>query len=328
MVALVALAQPAREVLRADRPRAPVEEVAGTGRLAGSVLAGSFRPMLLTYLWLRRDALYGEGRDDECYELSRLLYRLYPGNESARRFLGWFLAFDLKAKAPDRALAWKWAESGLDMLMGTSDGPDTVADWVRQQCGQNAAVFQRYAGPAWQRERFWRARLRRWSARHFGEELDRFSVGVRVLQGRERFDDNIRRALLLHELAYEELLRYGQAPHGAEALAALRVASASVADEERLHAHYEAKVRCLEAALRGRAADPLPEVEAYPVAMALFGLGAHARDAQKLADARTILRALGANVLGEEIGLVERWLAHVRDPARAPRPPLPFDGMP
>lgn len=328
LVASLALAQPVRDALVAEAPQAPLHPAAGAGDLVGSVLAGSFRPLLLTYLWLRGDVLYGEGRDEECYELYRLLYDLYPRNERARDYLGWFLAFNLKQKAPDAALGWKWAETGLDMLLPTPDGPGIVADWIRKQCGQNSIVFQRYAGPSWEEERVWRARLFRFGARHYGEELSRFALGVRVLEGRGGFADRTRRAVLLRSLAYEELLRYGDAPHANEAAAALRATAEEVADEPDLKAYFEEKARCLEEAAEGRVPEPLPETDAYPVAMALLGRGAKGRDDEALARAAELLDALGADDFREEVDLVHRWRAHVKDPDRTPRPPLPFDGMP
>jgi hypothetical protein len=325
IVAMLALAQPARDALLAVPPEAPPSPAAGAQGLVGSVLAGSFRPLLLTYLWIRGDVLYGEGRDEECYELYRFLHALYPGNERASDYVGWFLAFNLKSKAPDAALGWRWAETGLDMLLPSEEGPSLVADWVRKQCGQNAAALQRYAGPRWEAEKPWRARLRRFAARHFGEEMSRFAFGVRVLEGREGFADRGRRAILLKSLAYEEMLREGRAPHAAEAAKALRAVAASVADDPRLSAYFEAQARCLEAAAAGRVPEAIQAEDAYPVAIALWGRGAHGRDGPSLDAAAAILERLG---LPEEVDLVRRWRAHVEDPARQPRPPLPFDGMP
>lgn len=328
LVAALALAQPARDALLADAPQAPLDPSAGAGDLVGSVLAGPFRPLLLTYLWLRGDALYGEGRDEECYELYRFLHGLYPHNPRARDHLGWFLAFNLKQKAPDAALGWKWAETGLDMLLPTPDGPSTVADWILKQCGQNSIVFQRYAGPRWEEERVWRARLGRFGARRYGEELSRFALGVRVLEGRGGFTDRTRRAVLLRSLAYEELLRYGEAAHATEAAAALRERAEAVADEADLKAYFEEKARCLEEAAKGRVPEPLPRADAYPVAMAFLGQGVARRDVRALDSAATILEALGAAEVREEIDLVSRWRAHVEAPETTARPPLPFDGMP
>jgi hypothetical protein len=328
LVAALALAQPARDALVAEAPEAPSLPGAGDTGLVGSVLTGSFRPLLLTYLWLRGDVLYGEGRDEECYELYRFLHGLYPGNGRARDYLGWFLAFNLKQKAPDPALGWKWAETGLDMLLPTPGGPGIVADWIRKQCGQNSIVSQRYAGPRWEEERVWRARLRRFAARHYGEGLSRFALGVRVLEGRGGFTDRTRRAVLLRSLAYEEMLRYGEAPHAEEAASALRETAEAVADEPDLKAYFDEKARCLDAAAAGRVPEPLPEADAYPVAMALLGRGAKERDDEALARAAELLEALGADDFREEVDLVRRWRAHLEDPDRTARPPLPFDGMP
>jgi hypothetical protein len=327
LLGALALAQPARDALLASAPEAPSLPDAGARGLAQSVLTGSFRPLLLTYLWLRGDVLYGEGRDEECYELYRMLHGLYPRNERARDFLGWFLAFNLKQKAPDVALGWKWAETGLAMVLPTPNGPSILADWTLKQCGQNAIELMRYAGPRWEEERAWRARLAGFAARHFGEELSRFALGVRVLEGREGFFDRTRRAVLLRRLAYEEMLRHGESPRAAEAVAALRETAASVADQPDLHAYWEDKARCLEATASGRVPAPLPESDAYPVAMAFLGRGVNAADARALDIAADLLDALGRHGFEEEFDLVGRWRAHLESPATTAQPPLPFDGM-
>jgi hypothetical protein len=327
LVLALAFAQPARDALVADAPRPPLASAAGAEGLAGSVLAGSFRPLLLTYLWVRGDVLYGEGRDEECFELYRMLHRLYPENERAREFLGWFLAFNLKRKAPDPALGWQWAEAGLEMLLPLPGGPTVVADWIRKQCGQNSTSLQRYAGPEWEEERVYRARLLEFGLREFHEELSRFELGVRVLEGRGRFWDRMRRALLLRSLAYEELLRYGDAPHAGEAIEALRSIAREFEDDEELAAYFEERARCLEAAARGSLPEPLPESDAYPVALALFGRGTREGDADALAEAEALLVALGPDDFREEIVLVRRWRAHVGSPGASERPPLPFDGV-
>lgn len=322
----LALAQPARDALREAVPRTP--SAPSAEGLAGSVLAGSFRPLLLTYLWLRGDVLYGEGRDDECFDLYRALYGLYPDNLRAREFLGWFLAFNLKRKAPDPALGWKWAEAGLDMLLDLPAGPTVVVDWIRKQCGQNSLVLQRYAGPAWEEERAWRVRLRAFGARRYGAELSRFALGLRVLEGKgQLFADRIRRALLLWSLAYEEFLGGGAAPHAKEAVAALRAVAREIEGDDGLAAYFDERARCLEAVAEGRVPEPLPEHDAYPVAMALLGRGAHAGDPGSLAAAESILVALGEDGFRPEIALVRAWRAHLETPGAGQRPALPLDGV-
>jgi hypothetical protein len=326
LLALV-LAQPVRGRLAADAPRAPLLPVAEAQGLAGSVLAGSFRPMLLTYLWLRTDALYAEGRDEECFEIYRLLHRLYPGNERARDFVGWFLAFNLKQKAPDIALGWKWARTGLEMLLSSPDGPPIIADWIRKQCGQNSLVLERYAGPPWEEERAWRARLRAFGVTHFHEDLSRFALGVRVLEGRGKFGDRLRRAFLLRSLAYEELLRYGGSAHLKDAIAALRGMAEEFADDDLLRADFEGDASGLAAAAAGRVPEPLRAPDAYPVAMALWGLGVKARDPEMLTKAEGILAAVGKDLLREEILEIRRWREHILSAQEGPPPPFPFDGM-
>jgi hypothetical protein len=142
--------------------------------------------------------------------------------------------------------------------------------------------------------------------------------------------------VLLRSLAYEELLRYGEAPHLVEALAALRETAEAVADEPDLKAYFEDRARCLAAAAEGQVPEPLSEADAYPVAMALLGRGAKYGDKGALDRAIALLDALRAQAEGtpgaigfhEELDLVRRWRARAEDPERTARPPLPFDGMP
>jgi hypothetical protein len=323
---LLALAHPFESMLRADAPPVPSSQRIGTGRLLGSVLTGPFRPLLLTYLWIRSDILWGQGRRDELHQLYRVMVALYPNNEQAREFLGWLLAFNLKSEEENDALGWRWAEEGLNILVDTGTGRSTAADWIRKQCGQNSLYEQRYAGPAWEREKVWRARLRAWGARRYGVELSRFALGLRVLEGRDGFRDRLRRAALLETLAYEEFLRHGRAEHAAAAVAALKEAGLATSDypDPGLSAHFLARARTLDTLATGR----LPRRVDYSAAVALWGLGAHARNAEHLDAARTILRGLDAERFAEELAGIDRWIAYVGDPDARPRPPLPFDGMP
>ncbi|MHC4133545.1 MAG: hypothetical protein ACYTDU_02795 [Planctomycetota bacterium] len=323
---LLALAHPVESMLRADAPPAPASQRIGAGRLLGSVLTGPFRPLLLTYLWIRSDILYGEARYDEAHQLVRVMVSLYPNNERPREFLGWLLAFNFKSEAPSDALGWMWAKEGLDILVDTDAGRSTAADWIRKQCGQNSLYEQRYAGPAWSREKAWRAGLRAWGARRYGVELSRFALGLRVLEGRDGFRDRLRRAALLESLAYEEFLRHGRAADAADAVAALKEAGLETSDypDPGLSAHFFARARTLDALAAGR----LPRRVDYAAAVALWGIGAHARNAEHLDAARTILRGLDADRYAEELLGIERWVAYVGDPDAMPRPSLPFDGRP
>jgi hypothetical protein len=323
---LLAIAHPVESMLRADAAPAPASQRIGTGRLLGSVLTGPFRPLLLTYLWIRTDILYGQARMDEALQLVRVMVSLYPNNERAREFLGWLLAFNFKTEAPNDALGWKWAEEGLNILVDTNAGRSTAADWIRKQCGQNALYEQRYAGPEWEREKGWRARLRGWGRRSYGVELSRFALGLRVLEGRDGFRDRLRRAALLESLAHEEFLSHGRAEHAAAAIAALKEAGLDTSDypDPGLSAHFLARARTLDALAAGR----LPRRVDYAAAVALWGLGAHRRNAEYLDAARTILRGLDAERYAEELAGIDRWIAHVGDPDATRRPSLPFDDMP
>jgi len=323
---LLALAHPVESMLRADAPPAPASQRIGTGRLLGSVLTGPFRPLLLTYLWIRSDILYGQARRDEALQLFRMMVALYPNNTRAREFLGWHLAFNFKSEERSDALGWRWAEEGLDILVDTDAGRSTAADWIRKQCGQNSFYEQRYAGPAWEREKAWRARLRAWGVQRYGVELSRFALGLHLIEGRDGFRDRLLRAAFLESLAYEEFLRDGRAAHAADAVAALEAAGLELSDspEPGWSEHFFAQARTLDALQSGR----LPRRVDYATAVALWGLGAHARDVERLDAARTILRGLDADYYAEELAGIERWLAHVRDPGATRRPSLPLDSRP
>ena len=326
LVLLVA-AHPMEQVLRASAPAAAQSHRLGTGRLLGSVLTGPFRPLLLTYLWIRGDNLYGEGRYEETYQLYRFINQLYPNNARARNFIGWLLAYNLKSEAPNIALGWRWSEQGLDILLESEDGPSWVADWIRKQAGQNSIYLQRYAGKPWEEEKLWRARLRGWGRRRFGEDLGRFELGILVLKGRDGLIDRARRTQMLEQLAYEELLRSKNSQHAGEAVAALREMSTEFSDDPAgyLGPHFEARAKLLETLAAGQLPEKVEEQDAYRAAAALWGLGAHRRDPILLQAALAILDRLAEEPYRAEKSLIRRWLIHLEDPLAAPRPPLPFD---
>jgi hypothetical protein len=91
-----------------------------------------------------------------------------------------------------------------------------------------------------------------------------------------------------------------------------------------LSEQFYVRARTLDALAAGR----LPHRVDYAAAIALWGIGAHARDAERLDAARAILRGLDAELYAEELAGIERWRAYVADPAAVPRPSLPLDGGP
>ena len=335
MVLLLGVAHPLGEILRADAPARPEAEDLGAGRLLGSVLTGTFRPLLHTYLWIRADILFGQRRLDEMLQVYRTILRLYPNNPKAREYLGWALAFNLKSEAPDRELAWKWAREGLDILFGlrSDEGRTWVAEWVRKQCGQNAVYGHRYAGPAWEEERWWRARLRGWARERLGEDLGRFELALRLVEDRKGFLPMLLRGHLEELQAYEDLLAAGQAPSsGPRALATLERIAKETADNPPLSAAYARDAATLKELLEGRA----PAVKSYTAAMALWGIGAASGRLDLLQEADRTLEALeraareegGAEaeeILAPERAAVAAWMRHVE--RGGPAPPLPLDGL-
>lgn len=332
MALLLAVAHPLESMLRAEAPPRPATEEVGTGRLLGSVLTGTFRPLLHTYLWIRADILFGQRRLDEMLQVYRTILRLYPNNPRAKEYLGWALAFNLKSEAPGRDLAWKWAREGLDILagLGTGEGRTWIADWIRKQCGQNALYGLRYAGPAWEEERSWRARLRGWGKERFGADLGRFQLALELVGDREGFLPLLVRGHLLELIAYEELLAAGQSPTGSRALETLERIAKETADNPGLSAAYARDAAALAALLEGR----VPDVRGYPQAMALWGIGAASGRLDMLQEADRTLEAL-ERVAREEAGeegwfaperaAIAAWMRHVEE--GGPAPPLPLDGV-
>jgi hypothetical protein len=321
-----AAAAPIASMLRAAQPLAPAANEIGAGRLLGGVLTGALRPTLLTYLWIRAGRLERAGRHDELFRLYRTMLQLYPDNASAHRFLGWHMAFNLKSEEA-REIGWKWARAGLDVIDATPEGPPTIADWILKQCGQNAIERERYAGPAWERERWWRARLRTWGEERYGVSASRFELAVHVLAGRRNFLDRARRARALELLAYDDLVRTGTAPRGAEAVAALRAMADDTTDAPAIRATYLRYAEVLASLVEGR----VPTIRsddariAYPAAAALLGAGARARSGKQLGAAATLFAALDVDgALVPERAMTDAWLHWVAS-ADGPPPPLPFD---
>ena len=332
LLLLLGIAHPVGQVLRAQAPSTGQSHRLGTGRMLGSVLTGPFRPLLRTYVWIRADILYGQGRMDEWFQLMRFMIQLYPNNQRAHGYLGWMLAFNAKSEAPpgrEVEVGWLWSEQGLDILVQSEEGRSWVADWIRKQCGQNSVYRQRYAGPAWEEEKQWRARLRAWGRRQFGEELGRFELGLLVLRGREGLYDRARKTQLLDRLAFEELLRRGESRHAPDAVAALREMAKEFADDPtgELGPYFRRRAELLETLASGQAPQRLAEEDLYPAAMALWGLGVRRRDDALLAAAQALLQGTGEEV-AEESEAIGRWRRHLRDPQATAPPPLPFQGMP
>ncbi len=325
LVLLFGAAYPIERALRARMPEAPAANRIGMGRLMGGVLTGPFRPMLQTYLWIRADILYGQGRYDELAVLFDTMTSLYPDNDAAREFLGWHLCFNLKNEAPSPEVAWMWSERGLDTLADLPNAHRQLADWFLKQCGHNPVFSMRYAGEAWRTERALRERARTWAKKRWGEDLERFDAGLRALRGRTKFFDRLRRLSLLTYGAYDDCVRTGRSDKFAPA-AALARRLAGELDIDGIPAP-EGWKRILEdrAAffLQIEAGRPSPELIAmgeYPVAMALWGIGAHRKDPVLLRKAQ---QTLGVDYSAELSGIAA-WIAYVDDPQKQ-IPPLPFD---
>jgi len=327
VVVLLFAARPVERRLVAQSRPVPEANRLGVGQLMGGVLTGAFRPLLSTYLSIRGDILYGEGRYDELQIAYRTMLRLNPDNEKVRTYVGFNLAFNLKSEAPTQATAWTWARDGLDILVELPAAKRQVADWVLKQCGQNPFRLMRYAGPRWARERAWRERLSLWAEQRLGRALPRFEVGLAVLAGEERFFDQLRRVNLLLYQVLDDWMRTGHSEHVDEAVNLCQWMSQQAPDLEAFRDHFAGEAWMLRELEQGRVTQRLLDMQRYEVAAALWGLGAHGNDEALLEGALRALDAFeeqGVAACPEERQLIAAWLAHVREPS-TPRPPLPFD---
>ena len=312
--------------LRADAPPTPEASRIGVGPLVGGVLTGAFRPLLMLYLYLRADILAGQGRYDEEVTLFKTMVQLYPHNESARAFIGWWLAFNAKSEAPDPPLGWRWAEPGLDILAELPGERATLANWFMAQCGHNAFAAQRYAGSGWAEELYFRERARGWGERRYGEKLARFDLGLIALGSADGFEQNAAQLRLLIVGLIDDWMRTGASPkldaalHGLEWYAEVFKGLPLMADDARA-----------EAARLAAIADGTFELDRYPGAdvndaNALWALGMHKRDAGRLRAAKAIFAELDEQQpYRAETGIIDRWIAWVESDQQAPRPPMPFD---
>jgi len=329
-VALLGASVPLRAALREAAPPELAASDLALGQLAGSALTGTFRPLLLNYLWLRTEAQYLSGRHEELHALYRTMAALYPTNEGAREFIGHRLAFTMKRDVPDPAAAWAWAEEGLDLLWGLLPGHRQarldLALWFYLQCGENPLAALRYAGPKWEREKELRRRARAWTERRLGRGMERFEASVELLEGREGYTEALMRARILEQASYEELVRHGHAPSAAAARGALLAMAELFSDNEVIAGGYRADAALLDALAGGEPPAQVAPGVAAPVAAALWGMG---MGREGPASVRLLERALElydpADYAAER-ALVERWLAHRRDPSQ-PRPPHPFDDL-
>jgi hypothetical protein len=333
LLLLLALAHPLEQWLRAEAPPAPEANRIGVGRLLGGVLTGAFRPVLQTYLFLRQDILYGQGRSDELLVLYRTMISLYPRNERAREHFGWHMAFNLKQEAPSDLIAWRWADEGIEVLAGTPSARRTLTDWFMKQAGQNPTDLLRYGGEVWVREKWWREKLRAWSAERYGEPMERFDIALTALGDSDLFLDRLWRFTALRFKAIDDWVRRGHTDRLEETVA-LGEWIAGQADNEAIPAPpgwremYEREIAVLQTLAAGRITPELLEQGRYDVAMALFGLGAHGRDRTLLAAAEAALLAVQIrqqSPFPDELDLIRRWIAHLDGPEATDRPALPFD---
>lgn len=312
--------------LREQTPPAPQASRIGLGPLVGGVMTGAFRPMLMNYLYIRADILAGQGRYDEEVTLFQAMTQLYPHNERARAFIGWWLAYNAKGEVQDPALGWRWAREGLDILVEMPSERPMVAQWFMAQCGQNAFDFQRYAGREWAEERFYRERAIAWGERHFGARRFRFDLGLTTLGEPEDTLELTLQGRLLAAGLVDDWMRVGRSPKREAASAiALRMAEAFEEIPE-LAAAYRGDVARWKAIEEG-SFDPekFPEATHHD-ANALWALGMHQRDVGRLRAARAVFDRLAPlHRFPEEKAAIEEWIAWIEAGSLGDRPRMPFD---
>jgi len=313
--------------LREDAPPAPKASRIGLGPLVGGVMTGAFRPMLMNYLYIRADILAGQGRYDEEVTLFRAMTQLYPHNEGARAFIGWWLAFNAKGEAQDPALGWRWARDGLDILLDIEDQRPVIASWFMAQCGQNALDFQRYAGREWTEEKFYRARASTWGERQFDVRLGRFDLGLYVLGDPSRFSGaRTMHVRLLFAGLIDDWMRTGGSPKLDAALAGIAWAEDVWKELDDVAEEYRQDAARLRAIADG-SFDPAH----FPKAMhhdanALWALGMHKRDMGRLRAALTIFERLkDEHRFAEEKASIGAWIQWIEGGASGTRPRMPFD---
>jgi len=333
-VALLCSAIPLRASLAGHAPATPESSALGLGRLGGGVLTGVFRPLLLTYLWIRADGLLLRGRQDELLTVYRTIHDLYPDNASAREYLGWHLAFNLKHDAPNPDVAWAWAREGLDYLAASDKGRGTIARWFFSQAGQQPDNL-RYAGPSWKAERVLRAHAADWYEHRYGKRLDRFEAALALTVGEKGLAD-LSATILVH-LTFDEWIRDGYAPHGPAAVLALVERAKSHEDPQlgpmlrfgrTIAEDLRTEAAILKLIAKGKELPALVKLESYEVALALWTIAARENDEShaiaRLAAAAEILQFLEDGYYEEELRNVRQWLLYRQTGSGVP-PPLPFD---
>lgn len=312
--------------LREQLPPAPTANRIGLGPLVGGVMTGAFRPMLANYLFIRADILAGQGRYDEQVTLFLTMNQLYPHNDAARSFIGWWLAYNAKGEARDPALGWRWAREGLDILVEIPEQRPVVATWFMAQCGQNAFDFQRYAGRQWAEERYYRTRARTWGEQHYDMRLDRFDLGLLALGDAKGTWFRALQGRLLAAGLVDDWMKVGRSPKLATAIAiALEMAEQfeelpEYAEEYRFEA---ARLK----ALGDNTFDPAKFPRAtHHDANALWALGMHERDVGRLRAALNLFERLAPlHRFPEEQASIRAWIAWIEAGSQGQRPPMPFD---
>ncbi len=80
-----------------------------------STLLGSFRSLLVDFLWIRAEALQGEGRYFAAAELARWITALQPRVEGSWSFQAWNLGVNVPSVLPDED-RWPYVRSALELL--------------------------------------------------------------------------------------------------------------------------------------------------------------------------------------------------------------------
>lgn len=324
LVLLIAVAQPIGAHLRSQAPPQPDANKLGLGPLLGGVLTGAFRPMLMNYLYIRADILAGQGRFDEQVTLFRNMVQLYPNNDEARGFLGWWLAFNSKSEAARPELAWRWAAEGLDILDRTPGQRGMVAVWFMAQCGQNSFGLYRYAGPDWEAEQAIREAAARWTERSWGKRRERFDAALVARGETDLTFGRIMRIRILHAGLIDDWMRSGTSDKLQATVAGLLWIAElfdGLPEQNAAAMHRAAVLQALAAG--GFDAERFPAADATD-ANAAWALGMHRRDETLLRAALAVFKRQTHHEFAEEKRSITAWLDWIAGDATLPPPPTPF----
>ena len=93
----------------------PFEAMPHDTALAVAAL-GSFRGIVVDYLWLRADNLKSEGKHYEALQLADMICKLQPRFPTVWSFQAWNMAWNISVTTHTPEERWLWVRNGLRLL--------------------------------------------------------------------------------------------------------------------------------------------------------------------------------------------------------------------